>query len=127
MLLVQRPSLAEALQPPWTFAALRQPGIPLLIELIELCRTRPGLTTGSLLEHFAEREEAKALQKLAAMDFPGGESEARTEFCDAALQLERQMQRQRLDELRIRQGEGLLSDEEKNELRFLLTQKATRT
>jgi len=124
MLLVQRPSLASALEPPWTFAELRQPGVPLLIELIGLCRERPGLTTGALLEHFAERAEAKALQKLAAMDFPGGESEARAEFLDAARQLDRQTRLQRLDDLRRRQAEGLLSDDEKNELRALLTQKA---
>ena len=73
----------SAIEPPWTFAELRQPGIPLLVELIALCRDRPEITTGALLEHFAEREEAKALQKLAVMDFPGGEDESREEFLGA--------------------------------------------
>src|SRR5690349_5187385 len=33
-LLVQRPALAAEIEPPWTFAELRQPGVPLLVELI---------------------------------------------------------------------------------------------
>jgi DNA primase len=126
-LLVQRPALALALEPPWSFAGLRQPGIPLLVELIALCRARANLTTGALLEHFAEREEAKALQKLAVVDFPGGESEARAEFVDAIAQLERQTAQQRLDDLTRKQAQGPLSDEEKQELRALLAGKAARS
>ncbi|HVT31654.1 MAG TPA: DNA primase [Rhodanobacteraceae bacterium] len=121
-LLVQSPSLAAAIEPPWTFAELRQPGIPLLVELIALCRERPEITTGAVVEHFADREEARALQKLAVMEFPGGDTEARTEFLDALRQLERQTRLQRRGEIeaKIREG-GLaaLSDVEKNELREL--------
>jgi len=121
-LLVQTPSLALSIEPPWTFAELRQPGVPLLVDLIALCRDRPDITTGSLLEHFAEREEARALQKLAVMDFPGGEDEARAEFLDAVRQLERQTQLQRRGEIeaKIRSaGIAALSETEKSELRSL--------
>jgi DNA primase len=125
-LLVQTPSLATSIEPPWTFAELRQPGIPLLVELIALCRDRPDITTGSLLEHFAEREEARALQKLAVMDFPGGEEEARAEFADALRQLERQTTQQRIDDLLAKQSSEGLADLEKAELRSLLANKAAR-
>jgi len=125
-LLVQRPALAAALEPPWSFAALRQPGVPLLVELIALCRSRQ-LTTGALLEHFAERGEAPALQKLAVVDFPGGEDEARAEFVDAIAQLERQTAQQQLDDLLRKQAEASLTDEDKAELRRLLASKAART
>jgi len=124
-LLVQTPSLASVLEPPWTFAELRQPGIPLLVELIALCRDRPDITTGALLEHFAEREEARALQKLAVMEFPGGADEARAEFLDALRQLDRQTVQQRIDDLLAKQGSAGLADAEKTELRNLLAQKAT--
>ena len=124
-LLVQTPSLASVLEPPWTFAELRQPGIPLLVELIALCRDRPDITTGALLEHFAEREEARALQKLAVMEFPGGADEARAEFLDALRQLDRQTVQQRIDDLLAKQGSAGLGDAEKTELRNLLAQKAT--
>ncbi|MGH8171768.1 MAG: DNA primase, partial [Rhodanobacteraceae bacterium] len=64
----------------------------------------------------------RALQKLAVLDFPGGEIEARVEFLDALRQLERQTQLQRRGEIeaRIRDG-GItnLSETEKNELREL--------
>jgi DNA primase len=121
-LLVQRPALASAIEPPWTFALLRQPGVPLLVELIGLCRARPDITTGALLEHFATRDEAKPLQKLALMDFPGDEDGARAEFLDALRQLERQTQLQRRGEIEalIRDG-GIehLGEREKDELREL--------
>ena len=125
-LLVQSPSLAAAIEPPWTFAELRQPGIPLLVELIALCRDRPDITTGSLLEHFADREEVRALQKLAVMDFPGGEDESRAEFIDALRQLERQTMQQRIDDLLAKQNEAGLADTEKEELRALLANRTSR-
>jgi DNA primase len=121
-LLVQNPQLGAAIEPPWTFSELRQPGIPLLVELIALCRDRPEITTGSLIEHFAEREETKALQKLAVMEFPGGADEARAEFLDALRQLERQTQLQRRGEIEAKiRDVGLpgLSEAEKSELRSL--------
>jgi DNA primase len=125
-LLVQQPSLASAFEPPWAFAALRQPGIALLIELLDFCRARPEITTGALLEHYAEREEARALQKLAVVEFPGGEREARAELGDAIAQLERQTVRQRRDDLTRGQAEGSLSEVEKDELRRLLADKGAR-
>src|SRR3546814_17097353 len=73
-LLLQKPALALELQPPYRFVALRQPGIELLTELIALVSARPDLSTGALLEHFAEREEADALQKLASQTLPGDEA-----------------------------------------------------
>ncbi len=120
MLLVQRPALASALQPPWTFAELRQPGIALLVELIGLCRERPEISTGALLERFNGREEARALQKLAVMEFPGGEDAALAEFRDAIAQLDRRTAQQRIDDLLRKQGESGLGDDEKTELRGLL-------
>ena len=131
-LLVQRPALAAALEPPWAFAELRQPGVPLLIELIGVCRARPDITAGALLEHFAEREEAKALQKLAVMDFPGGEDESRAEFLGAINQLDRQTESQRRSDLQLRlkelemKGAAGLTEEERSELRQLLAAKEVR-
>jgi DNA primase len=118
-LLVQNPGFALAIEPPHVFSALRQPGIALLIELIALCRERREISTAGVLEHFTERDEVRALQKLAVMEFPGGEDEWKNEFLDALTQLDRQTQRQRMDELVGKQG-GELSDAEKDELRRLL-------
>ena len=119
-LLLQQPSLALVLQPPYTFGALRQPGIPLLAELIALVRERPDITTGLLLEHFEGREEFGHLQKLAAQDMPGEEAKWRDEFIDVTSQLERQMLQQRIEELQAKRHEQGLDDHDKAELRELL-------
>ncbi len=122
-LLVQSPSLSADIEPPWAFSELRQPGIPLLIELIGFCRDRPSVTTGSLLEHFAEREEAGALNKLATMDLLVDPAQARTNFLGALAQLDVQTSQQRLDDLIARQVNGELSGAERDELRQLMVNK----
>ncbi len=122
-LLVQTPSLAAEIEPPWTFSELRQPGIPLLVELIKLARERPALTTGALLEQFAEREEAGSLNKLATMDLLIDPGQVRADFLGALAQLDVQTSQQRLDDLIARQLEGGLSDAERDELRHLMVNK----
>ncbi len=119
-LLLQSPEIA--LDAPWPclFAALRQPGIALLVELIALVRERPGLATGALLEHFADREEAAALQKLAVQTLPGDPQLWRREWADALAQLDQQTLRQRLGELQALQGAGGLADDDKQELLALM-------
>jgi len=119
-LLLQAPELAQDVPWPPLFAALRQPGIGLLVELITLLRERPQLTTGALLEHFAEREEAAALQKLALQVLPGDNAMWRNEWRDVLAQLDQQTLQQRVEELKARQSEAGLTDEEKDELRALL-------
>src|SRR5688572_3985687 len=121
-LLLQKPALADAIEPPYLFGTLRQPGIPLLMEMIELARERPGLTTGAVLEHFAGREEEAALHKLALQDMPGDEKIWRQEIADAARQLDRQARQQRIEELQVRLAE--LAPHEKDELRELLSSRA---
>ena len=118
--LLHRPGFALDLQPPYRFAALRQPGIELLSELVLLVRERPEISTGALLEHFAERDEAASLQKLAALNLPGEEDALRAEFLDAMSQLDKQVLHQRLDELQRQQRDRGLTDADKQELRELL-------
>jgi DNA primase len=119
-LLVQHPTFAHAIEPPHVFSALRQPGVALLIELIETSRRRPELSTGALLESFNERPEAGALRKLAVVDLPGEIDSLREEFLDALHALDRQTQQQRIDDLLARQNTHGLGDGEKSELRELL-------
>jgi DNA primase len=118
--LVHQPALAESMQPPYLFAELRQPGIPLLVELIAIARARPGIGTGALIEHFAGREEEAALQKLALVDLPGDAKAWAEEFLDSLAQLDRQTRQQRIDELSRKLKEGAISPVESDELRELL-------
>lgn len=122
-LLLQQPSLVEAIEPPYTFNTLRQPGVELLMELIALAKSRPGISTGAVLEHFAAHEQGEALGKLATQTFPGEPAQWREEFVDALRQLDKLTLQQRVDEL---QAKGALDNDEKNELRQLLTSRLTR-
>lgn len=88
--------------------------------MLALVHARPDISTGALLEHFSEREEAGALQKLAAQSLPGEEAAWRDELLGAIAQLQAQTLQQRVDELQARQREGVLDDSEKHELRGLL-------
>jgi DNA primase len=119
-LLLQRPSLALEIAPPYPFATLRLPGMSLLLELMELVRTRPEITTGALLEHFEGREDLAALQKLAIQDMPGDGNTLQREFLDACAQMEKEAVHQRREELGIKLRDGQLDDEEKAELRALI-------
>ena len=126
-LLLQHPPLALELLPPFRFAGLQQPGVPLLIDLLQLVDARPDITTGALIEHFEGREEHAALQKLAAEVVPGDVEMWRTTFMDAVDQLERMRLRQRIEVLQERVRDGgfaALTAEEKAEL--LQLQAATR-
>ncbi|MGQ4582891.1 DNA primase [Lysobacter sp. F60174L2] len=119
---LQQPSLALELEPPFRFAALQQPGIALLVDLLQLIYQRPDISTGSLIEHFSGRPEHEALQKLASQSLPGDEAKWRDELLDAIAQLDRQMLMQRIDELQAIVHEGgfaALSTQEKAELREL--------
>ena len=73
-----------------------------------------------MLEHFDDRDEAAALQKLAAQSLPGEAAAWREEFLDTMAQLEKQTLQQRLDELQAKQREGGLELRDKEELRALL-------
>jgi DNA primase len=117
--LLHQPGLALQLQPPYRFALLRQPGVELLADIVALVRERPEISTGALLEHFGDRDEAPALQKLAVQSLPGEEAKWLEEFLDTMALLEKQVAQQRIDELQERlrsSGFGALSPDEKNEL-----------
>ncbi|HMN34617.1 MAG TPA: DNA primase [Chiayiivirga sp.] len=122
-LLLQNPALALALEPPWRFAGLRQPGVELLIELLDHIRAHADvdLRAGNLIEHFSGREEAAALEKLALAQLPGDAATWQIELTDAIAQLSRQTRQQRIEEL---MGQGELDAAQKDELRELLRARA---
>ena len=118
--LLHAPSLALEVPMPYTFAGLRQPGVELLTELLDIVQARPEITPGALLEHFTEREELPALQKLMMQDLPGEEPAWRQELHDAVVQLEKQTRQQRIDDLQAKGRTQPLDQIDKYELRELL-------
>ncbi|MET0130588.1 MAG: DNA primase [Stenotrophomonas chelatiphaga] len=125
VLLLHVPSLALEVPMPYTFAGLRLPGVELLTELLDIIQARPEITPGALLEHFSDREELPALQKLMMQELPGEEAAWRQELHDAVVQLEKQTLQQRLDELLAKQRAQGLDETDKYELRELLKIRAS--
>ena len=119
-LLLQHPALGLQLERPHRFADLRQPGIPLLLQILDVVEQRPEISTGALLEHFAGHDQADALQRLAVQVLPGEEVSWAHELHDAVAQLERQTLQQRIDELQQKQRAQGLDETDKYELRMLL-------
>jgi DNA primase len=123
-LLLAQPGLAEQVAQPYGFLRLDKPGVALLAELIDLARARPGIHPATLVEHFAERAEYAALQKLLAATVVGEPEAQRAEFFDALARMEQQAITQRRDWLTARSRERVLDGAEKAELRELLAAKA---
>ncbi len=119
-LLLAQPALADQVDPPYRFLGLDKPGIDLLAELLDLARSRPGINSAMLVEHFAERSEYPSLQKLMATTAVGEPETQGTEFFDALGRMEDQAISQRRDALTAKSREGSLSSAEKAELRALL-------
>lgn len=121
-LLLQQPSLGLEAAIPYVFAGLRQPGVELLTELLDVVQMRPDISTGGLLEMFADREESEALQKLAGISLPGDAKGWQAEFDDVLAQLEKQTLQQRINDLTLRMrevGNAGMTAAEKDELREL--------
>ena len=119
-LLLAQPGLADDVPRPYGFLRMDKPGVELLAELIDLARSRPGINPAMLVEHFAERPEYGALQKLMAAMAVGEPEAQRAEFFDALARMEQQAVDQRRDWLTAKSREGTLDSAEKAELRELL-------
>ena len=119
-LLLQQPALGLRLEQPYRFADLRQPGVALLLQILDVVNQRPEISTGALLGHFADHEQAEALRRLAAQALPGEEASWAHELQDAVAQLERQTLQQRIDELQQKQRAQGLDETDKYEMRMLL-------
>jgi len=119
-MLLANPALAQEVTLPYAFAGLDKPGIPLLIELLDFLQERPGINTAMLLEHFADRPESTALQKLALNEIQVEPEALRTEFIDTLQNLDRQAREARRLTLEQKLFGGIsLSDDESTELEQL--------
>ena len=98
-LLLNTPALGELEPEPQRFASFNAPGITLLVELLEMLRTSPHLTTGAVLERWREREEGRYLAKLVQQENLVDNEYREQEFRDLLQQLYRQHRAQRIESL----------------------------
>ena len=95
------------------------------MEILGLLQSRPGLTTGAVLEHFAGREEEPALQKLAMSEVLAEPDRWESELWGALKRLDLDSLKQRetdLNQKLIEGGFSALTAEEKDELRGIQPQ-----
>ncbi|SFR92809.1 DNA primase [Dyella sp. OK004] len=125
-LLLAQPGMADQVERPYRFLRLDKPGVDLLADLIDQARSRPGINPAMLVEHYAERPEYPALQKLMAATVVGEPETQRVEFFDALQRMEQQVIEQRRTLLTTKSREGALDSAEKAELRELLAARVQR-
>jgi DNA primase len=119
--LIRDPRLAQRVEPPYVFAGLQRNGVDLLLQMLDIARAKPGITTGIFLENFSGHEQETSLSKLAATEIPGDEIIWRAEFDAAIAGLVEQTRKARIAQLIEKQVAGALDENDKNDLRQLLT------
>lgn len=120
-LLINCPLLAKNLQTDLgPLKEVKQNGIALLVELIELIQTNPTLTTASLLEHWRGAPEFEALSRLAHNHLSRESQEQQVEFQETLLHIQRIAHEERLEHLLAKAGRSELSAPERIELQQLI-------
>ena len=103
------------------------PGVPILIELLEILWQHPHLSTGGILEHWRGRPEEQHLAKLAVQPLALPADGLVEEFRGAIERLREQRIRQRTEQLLLKDTRRGLTESEKTELKQLLASRQTRS
>ena len=112
-LLLEEPQLGQLVQGPAGIEDLDAPGIPLLMELLELLRDRPQINTGGILEHWRDRPDGKHLARLLSQPLEASLNDINAEFEGLIRVLREQRTKQRTEFL---QEKSKLHDLEKLEI-----------
>lgn len=115
-LLLESPALAQGVD---DLDALRRlndlPGLPLLVDMLELARHDPHLNSSAILERFRDSEHEGALWKLATWNHLVPAEGLEAEFADAMAQIRRIAVERRLTQLNERLQAGTLTTDEWSE------------
>lgn len=93
-LLLHRPSLAAEVDDINDLNTIDLPGMDLLMDLLDLARKNPQITTGRLLEHWREQETGKHLTKLAQWQPPPDEADWLQELLDTLSHIRKEQSKQ---------------------------------
>lgn len=121
MLLIQQPELAFLIKDP--LPPLISPGYNLLQELVEQIKNFSHQSTGAILEHWRDREEATILVKLALVEHSVPPMGIQNEFLGAIQRLRKQSKEQAIKQLLAKANQNLLTDDEKVTLTGLIHNK----
>nr|VFK35063.1 MAG: DNA primase [Candidatus Kentron sp. MB]VFK77141.1 MAG: DNA primase [Candidatus Kentron sp. MB] len=121
-LLLHHPHVARPAIDRERLRMLALPGVPLLMEILDVLAARPNISTGGLVEHFRAGESGRHLAKLAASAPPLIVAGLEQELSDAFDKLWRLLDEQRYAYLIRKSMESSLTEEEKREFSLLLRQ-----
>jgi len=121
-LLLQHPQLgpvAVQVKPDWR--RLRQPGIALLTDLLDLTQIQPNLTTAALIERWRDTEHFSGLNRLAEHDLSEARAAPQEELFGALRRLNECIREQEMEALFNKSRPSDLTDQEKDRLKRLLS------
>lgn len=122
-LLMDRPALADTVEALEPLRAAPVAGAGLLAEAIEFFREHPHVPLAVLIERWRDRDEAAALQRLAAHPPRGDDDDLKREFSECVARIAAtasERERARFDALLAQQQRARLSGSEAEELQTLL-------
>ncbi len=118
--LLNQPALSQKVSDLTQLAQAQQPGINLLIQLIEFAQERPNTNCGGILQHWQDTPEGQHLVKLAKIQLEAPDDGWEKEFLDAINQLKKQAKDQQLQNLLAKEKSGGLDTDDKRLLIELL-------
>ncbi|EKT60044.1 DNA primase [Providencia sneebia] len=118
-LLVQNPNFSEYVPSLEGIAHIQMPGLPLFQELVNICQSTPGMTTGQLLELYRDNKFADQLEKLATWNDIEIDEIAEKTFKDALNHLFNSALDKRFDYLIAKERTEGLTPEERAEVRLI--------
>jgi DNA primase len=119
-LLLEHPHIASSLGEISVLQPLTAPGIPLLMQVLDVCQKNPAIKSPQLLEYFRGTEQGSQLAKLMCWQHHV-ETEAATDvFLDSIEKLLNNFVEQRAEVLLQKAWAGQMTAEEKQELQAIL-------
>jgi len=120
--LLYHPPLGAQITDIESLSQIEQPGIGLLIDLLENIKSTPTLTTAAILERWRHTHEGQHLVKLAAWQPSLNDPESlQHEFLGAIERIQEQHRNARTQSLLAKSMAGGLNSDEKRELQRLLS------
>lgn len=122
-LLVQHPNLVSSL--PQVLPKSDLPGFGFFLQLIDIIKNKPHITTGGLLEHWRDQREESFVAKLAQWDHMVPDTGIQQAFLGALRQLTLMALENDITSLLAKGSEAGLSEAEKKHLSQLIAEKQT--
>ncbi|WP_419844039.1 DNA primase [Actinobacillus pleuropneumoniae] len=121
-LLLQNPELVKFVPDISALKTLEEPGFELLLELVEVCRQKVGVSMGALLEHWRDKPNYRTLELLADWEHLVTSENIETTFIETLDFLYAKLVEKRIEVLIAKDRSLGLSAEEKQELVMLIAQ-----